>query len=159
MENADVSSSQSTHSKISIQGPKNRSWSGIVFGFLAAITTSFGSIFLKMVDEHKVKVVLFRVLFQFILLMPIVSYKKVGVVGPNLKTNLLLLLRGFLSPCITISLALALIYIPLGDSTAIFYTNPALTVFFACLCLKGKQKVRAPQNSLIIIIVSKKSTK
>jgi len=94
-----------------------------------------------MVDEHKVKVVLFRVLFQFIVLMPIVSYKKVGVVGPNLKTNLLLLLRGFLSPCITISLALALIYIPLGDSTAIFYTSPALTVFFACLCLKGKQEV------------------
>ena len=135
-----ITNSESSSCNSTTKETKTRSWSGIIFGFLAALLTSFGSIFLKIADEHKTKVVLLRVLFQFLVLMPVVSYKKIGVITPNLKTNLLLILRGFLSPFISISLALSLTYLPLGDCTAIFYTNPALTVFFACLCLKGKQK-------------------
>ena len=137
--NTNHSSSSSTASKTSVKKPKTRSWTGIIFGFLSALSSSFGSVFLKMSDEHKIKVVLLRVLLQFLVLMPVVSYKKLGVITSKSKTNLLLILRGALSPCISSCFALSLSYLPLGDSTAIFYTNPALTVFFACLCLKGTQ--------------------
>ena len=135
-----ITNSESSSCNSTTKETGTRSWSGIIFGFMAAFLTSFGSISLKIADEHKTRVVLLRVLFQFLVLMPVVTYKKIGVITPNLKTNLLLILRGFLSPFISISLALSLTYLPLGDSTAIFYTNPALTAFFACLCLKGKQK-------------------
>ena len=134
---ASESASRSPESSISSEKPTNRSWTGIVFGFLAAIITSFGSIMLKITDENKVIVILLRMLFQFIVLLPVVQILKIEYSGPNIKINLLLVLRGVLSPCVTICLALALTYLPLGDSTAIFYTNPVFTVFFACLCLKG----------------------
>ena len=120
---------------------RNRSWTGCFFGFLAAITTSFGSLIIKMTDEPKVLMVLTRLMFQYIMLMPIIQYKKVGVVGKTRKITLLLLLRGFLTPIVSICLALALDYLSLGDTYAIYYTNPAFTVLFACICLKGEIKL------------------
>ena len=129
---------------------RSRSWTGCLFGFLAAITTSFGSLILKITDEHKVLMVLTRLMFQFIMLMPVVQYKKVGVVGKTRKIAFLLLVRGLLTPIISICLALALSYLSLGDTSAIFYTNPAFTVFFACICLKGK--ISNAQSIIISIL-------
>ena len=117
---------------------RKRSWIGCCFGLLAAIFTSLASLILKITDEHKILIVLTRSMFQYIMLMPIVQYKKVSVIGSSRKVTLLLLLTGFLTAIVSICLALALSYLSLGDTYAIFYTNPAFTVFFACICLKGK---------------------
>ena len=117
---------------------QNRSWTGCLFGFSAAMMISFAALILKITDEHKVLITLTRLMFQYIMLMPIIQYKRVDVLGATRKLTLLLLLVGFLGPIVAICLALALNYLSLGDTDAIFYTNPAFTMLFACICLGGE---------------------
>ena len=114
-----------------------RSWTGYVFGLLAAMSSSTGSLFFKITDENKMIVVLVRNVLQFLLLVPVMSFKKVNLSGKTWKTNLLIFLRGILSPSAMIAFGFALNYLTLGDANAIAYTYPALAGFFACICLKG----------------------
>ena len=115
-----------------------QSWSGYLFGILAAIATASGSLFLKLTEEEKLKVVVLRSGLQFVVVLPLITYQKVILHGPNLHINILLIIRGLLGPVGLTFLAYSLNYINLGDAMAIYNTFPALVVFFACVCLKGK---------------------
>ena len=115
-----------------------RSWTGYVFAMLSAIASATGSLFFKITDENKMIVVLVRNMLQFLLLVPLMSFQKIEFVGKTTKTNILLLLRGILSPFAMTGIGLAMNHLTLGDTMAIFYTFPALTGFFACICLKGE---------------------
>lgn len=138
---ASKSSSEEDASSFEVK-KRPRRWTGYLFGAFAAITSATGSLFFKMIDENKLKVVLARYLIQYLILIPIMSYKRIEFSAYDAKTNLLLLLRGFLSPLAMSCLGLSLNYLSLGDTMAIYYIYPSLVVLFACLCLKGENHYR-----------------
>ena len=113
------------------------SWIGYVFGVAAAISSAFANFFFKITHEDKTKAVLLRMLLQYIILIPFMTIQKIDFVINDLKTNVFILIRGFLSSAVMIFLGYSLDYLPLGDAMAIFYAYPVLVVFFACICLKG----------------------
>ena len=111
---------------------------GDIFALLSAVAGAAASLLIKTFREEKVFVVLLRGLFQFLILFPIASYKKVDLLGPNWKFLILLIARGFAGTISTVTLAMSLRFLPLGDATAILYTYPVIVMFFACICLEGK---------------------
>ena len=117
---------------------KPYSWLGYVFALIAAIGSATGSLFFKITDEDKMKVVLIRSILQYLILYPAITWKKGEIVTSNAKTNALLLVRGLLFPTTFGFVGFSLDYLSLGDSMAIFYTYPAMVGLFACICLKGK---------------------
>ena len=116
---------------------KGQSWTGYAFTFLASVFAAIASLLIKITAEDKVLIVLLRYT-QFLVLLPITTYKKVDVLGGNVKTFGLLLLRGIMGSVSMNTYAEALKYLPLGDAGAIVYTFPVFVMLFACMCLKGK---------------------
>ena len=114
-----------------------RSWIGFLFAILAAISSATGSLFFKIVDENKMIVVMIRSIFQFLLFIPIMTVTGKEFAGKDRSTNLLLLIRGSLSPIMMTLIGSSMNYLTLGDAMAIFYTYPALVGVFAWICLRG----------------------
>ena len=125
-------------SKKSIEKTKPSSWLSYFFTLIAAFSSATGSLFLKMAVEDKMKVVLIASMLQYLFLYPVLTWKKLETITPNVKTNALLLIRGLLFPTTFAFVGFSMDYLSLGDSMAIFYTYPAMVGLFACICLKGK---------------------
>ena len=118
--------------------PKSaRSWIGYLFALISAMSSAIGSFFFKTVDENKLVVVMIRSMLQFILFLPAMKFARQELAGENATTNLLLLLRGILSPVIMTMMGFSMNYLTLGDAMAIFYTYPALVGVFAWIILRG----------------------
>ena len=115
-----------------------RSWTAYVYALLASLFAATGGLLTKIAVEDKMLIVLMRSMMQFLILLPMTTYKKIDVLGSNAKTLILLILRGVLGSIGMNTYAEALKYLPLGDVGAIVYTNPILVTLFACICLRGK---------------------
>ena len=120
---------------------QSRKWTGYIFAVFSAFMNANGAMFYKMTSDNKLKVVLIRFICQYLIILPMMSYKRISMSGDNLQINILLLLRGILSPLAMSFIGISLNHLSLGDSTSIFYTFPSLVVFLACLFLKGKKKI------------------
>lgn len=121
-----------------IKNSSKISWIAFVLSVLAAFLSACGNLFLKITEENKMKVVLIRNGMQFLILLPVLTWRKTDLVVMDLKVMLLALLRGIMGPSVLIFVGFSMNYLSLGDAMAIFYTYPVFVGFFACLCLNGK---------------------
>lgn len=115
-----------------------KSWAGYTFALLSSIASAAGVLLIKMSPADKMLIVLLRSMIQFILLLPLVTKKKIDILGSSKTITAMLVMRGTLG-CITMTIyAVALNFLPAGDATALYHIYPALVMLFACICLKGK---------------------
>ncbi|XP_036903290.1 solute carrier family 35 member G1 [Sturnira hondurensis] len=111
---------------------------GLFYTLLSAFLFSVGSLFVKKVqDLHAVEISAFRCVFQMLVVIPCLIYRKTGFIGPK-DQRIFLVLRGVLG-----SIAMILIYYAyqttsLADATVISFSCPVFTSIFACILLKEK---------------------
>ena len=125
------------HDETKTTAKTQRSWTGYILAFMAAMCNAAGAFCFKIIQENKMKVVLIRNMSQFLIIVPIMTYAGIEFWGSDTKTNLLLLLRGIISPIVMTLLGNSMNYLSLGDAIAIFYTYPVLVGIFAWICIKG----------------------
>ncbi|XP_003255287.1 solute carrier family 35 member G1 isoform X1 [Nomascus leucogenys] len=111
---------------------------GLFYTLLSAFLFSLSSLFVKKVqDVHAVEISAFRCVFQMLVVIPCLIYRKTGFIGPK-GQRIFLILRGVLG-----STAMMLIYyayqtMSLADATVITFSSPVFTSIFAWICLKEK---------------------
>ncbi|XP_047558009.1 solute carrier family 35 member G1 isoform X2 [Lutra lutra] len=96
------------------------------------------SLFVKKVqDVHAVEISAFRCVFQMLVIIPCLIYRKTGFIGPK-GQRIFLLLRGVLGSTAMILLYYAFQATSLADATVITFSSPVFTSIFACIFLKEK---------------------
>ena len=130
---------------------RSRSWTGYLFAFLASILAASASLLIKINPEDKMLIVLMRSMLQFLTLLPVTTYKRIDLIGGDLKTLGLMILRGCLATTAINTYVEALKYLPLGDTGAITYTYPVFVNIFAWMCLKGWSFLYINASFLILI--------
>ncbi|XP_032985760.1 solute carrier family 35 member G1 isoform X2 [Rhinolophus ferrumequinum] len=99
---------------------------------------SVGSLFVKKVqDIHAVEISAFRCVFQMLVVIPCLIYRKNGFIGPK-GQRIFLFLRGVLGSTAMILLYYAVQTTSLADATVISFSCPVFTSIFACIFLKEK---------------------
>lgn len=97
-----------------------------------------GSLFVKKVqDIHAVEISAFRCVFQMLVVIPCLIYRKTGFIGPK-DQRIFLILRGVLGSVAMILLYYAFQTTSLADATVISFSCPVFTSIFACIFLKEK---------------------
>ena len=132
-----VSTEKRDKNSSQVKSSKVRSLTGYLLAFASSLSNAGGAYCFKTAGENKLRVVLIRNMFQFLILLPIMTSLKKDFWGSNIKINLLLLLRGILSPIVMTLLGTSMNYLTLGDAIAIFYVYPAFVGVFAWICIRG----------------------
>ncbi|XP_048194627.1 solute carrier family 35 member G1 [Perognathus longimembris pacificus] len=111
---------------------------GLFYTLLSAFLFSVASLFVKKVqDVHAVEISAFRCVFQMLVIIPCLIYRKSGFIGPK-DQQLFLLLRGVLGSTAMILMYYAFQTTSLADATVIAFSCPVFTSLFACIFLKEK---------------------
>ncbi|XP_059968301.1 solute carrier family 35 member G1 [Mesoplodon densirostris] len=111
---------------------------GLFYTLLSAFLFSVGSLFVKKVqDIHAVEISAFRCVFQMLIIIPCLIYRKTGFIGPK-SQRIFLLLRGVLGSSAMILLYYAYQSTSLADATVISFSCPVFTSIIACIFLKEK---------------------
>ncbi|KAM9065662.1 solute carrier family 35 member G1 [Sarcophilus harrisii] len=111
---------------------------GLFYTLLSAFLFSVASLLVKKIqDIHSAEISAFRCVFQMLLVLPCLIYKKTGFVGPKGK-RIFLFLRGVFGSTAMILLYYAFQLMPIADATVITFTSPVFTSFFAWIYLKEK---------------------
>ncbi|KAI4550952.1 hypothetical protein R6Z07F_017751 [Ovis aries] len=111
---------------------------GLFYTLLSAFLFSVGSLFVKKVqDIHAVEISAFRCVFQMLIIIPCLIYRKTGFIGPK-GQRIYLLLRGVLGSNAMILLYYAYQLTSLADATVISFSCPVFTSIIACVFLKEK---------------------
>ncbi|XP_022355688.1 solute carrier family 35 member G1 isoform X3 [Enhydra lutris kenyoni] len=111
---------------------------GLFYTLLSAFLFSVASLFVKKVqDVHAVEISAFRCVFQMLVIIPCLIYRKTGFIGPK-GQRIFLLLRGVLGSTAMILLYYAFQATSLADATVITFSSPVFTSIFACIFLKEK---------------------
>ncbi|XP_004749696.1 solute carrier family 35 member G1 [Mustela erminea] len=111
---------------------------GLFYTLLSAFLFSVASLFVKKVqDVHAVEISAFRCVFQMLVIIPCLIYRKTGFLGPK-GQRIFLLLRGVLGSTAMILLYYAFQATSLADATVITFSSPVFTSIFACIFLKEK---------------------
>ncbi|XP_047682326.1 solute carrier family 35 member G1 isoform X1 [Prionailurus viverrinus] len=111
---------------------------GLFYTLLSAFLFSVGSLFVKKVqDVHAVEISAFRCVFQMLVVIPCLIYRKTGFIGPK-GQRIFLLLRGVLGSTAMILLYYAFQATSLADATVITFSSPVFTSIFAWIFLKEK---------------------
>ena len=112
---------------------------GLACSFLATLFGATGSLIVKFLEDSSPYQIHFaRVSIQFIVLLPLISYRKESIITNNWSTNVFLLIRGALGIPAYICLLYGIQFLPLGDAISISYCHVTLVGIFACICLKGE---------------------
>ncbi|OWK07782.1 SLC35G1, partial [Cervus elaphus hippelaphus] len=97
---------------------------GLFYTLLSAFLFSVGSLFVKKVqDIHAVEISAFRCVFQMLIIVPCLIYRKTGFIGPK-GQRIYLLLRGVLGSNAMILLYYAYQLTSLADATVISFSCP-----------------------------------
>ncbi|XP_040848375.1 solute carrier family 35 member G1 isoform X1 [Ochotona curzoniae] len=111
---------------------------GLFYTLLSAFLFSVGSLFVKKVqDVHAVELSAFRCVFQMLVIIPCLIYRKTGFIGPK-DQRIFLVLRGLLGSSAMILLYYAYKTTSLADATVITFSCPVFTALFAWIFLKEK---------------------
>ncbi|KAM7330164.1 solute carrier family 35 member G1 isoform X1 [Alexandromys fortis] len=111
---------------------------GLFYTVLSAFLFSVASIFVKKVqDVHAVEISAFRCVFQLLVIVPCLIYRKTGFIGPK-GQRLFLLLRGIFGSSAMILMYYAFQTTSLADATVIAFSCPMFTSIFAWIFLKEK---------------------
>ncbi|XP_007949473.1 solute carrier family 35 member G1 [Orycteropus afer afer] len=111
---------------------------GLFYTLLSAFFFSVGSLFVKKVqDIHAVEISAFRCIFQMLVIIPCLIYRKTGFIGPK-DQRIFLILRGLLGSTAMILIYYAFQATSLADATVITFSSPVFTSIFACIFLKEK---------------------
>ncbi|XP_057593356.1 solute carrier family 35 member G1 [Hippopotamus amphibius kiboko] len=111
---------------------------GLFYTLLSAFLFSVGSLFVKKVqDIHAVEISAFRCLFQLLIIIPCLIYRKTGFIGPK-GQRIFLVSRGILGSSAMILLYYAYQSTSLADATVISFSCPVFTSIIACIFLKEK---------------------
>ncbi|XP_058399547.1 solute carrier family 35 member G1 isoform X1 [Diceros bicornis minor] len=111
---------------------------GLFYTFLSAFLFSLSSLLVKKVEDiHAVEISAFRCVFQMIVVIPCLIYRKSGFVGPK-GQRIFLVLRGLLGSASMMFAYYAFQATSLADATVISFSCPVLTSIFACIFLKEK---------------------
>ncbi|KAM7072949.1 solute carrier family 35 member G1 [Molossus nigricans] len=111
---------------------------GLFYTLVSAFLFSVGSLFVKKVqDIHAVEISAFRCVFQMLVVIPCLIYRKSGFIGPK-DQRIFLVLRGTLGSIAMILLYYAFQTTSLADATVISFSCPVFTSIFACIFLKEK---------------------
>ncbi|ELK00898.1 solute carrier family 35 member G1 isoform X1 [Pteropus alecto] len=111
---------------------------GLFYTLLSAFFFSVGSLFVKKVqDVHAVEISAFRCVFQMLVVIPCLIYRKTGFIGPK-GQRIFLFLRGLLGSTAMILLYYAFQTTSLADATVISFSCPVFTAILAWIFLKEK---------------------
>ncbi|XP_008268443.2 solute carrier family 35 member G1 isoform X1 [Oryctolagus cuniculus] len=111
---------------------------GLFYTLLSAFLFSVGSLFVKKVqDVHAVELSAFRCVFQMLVVIPCLIYRKTGFIGPK-GQRIFLILRGLLGSTAMILIYYAFQTTSLADATVITFSSPMFTALFAWIFLKEK---------------------
>ncbi|XP_020012234.2 solute carrier family 35 member G1 [Castor canadensis] len=111
---------------------------GLFYTLLSAFLFSVASLFVKKVqDVHAVEISAFRCVFQMLVIIPCLIYRKTGFIGPK-GQRIFLLLRGVLGSTSMILMYYAFQTTSLADATVIAFSCPVFTSLFAWIFLKEK---------------------
>uniref|UniRef100_A0A0P6JER2 Solute carrier family 35 member G1 n=1 Tax=Heterocephalus glaber TaxID=10181 RepID=A0A0P6JER2_HETGA len=111
---------------------------GLFYTLLSAFLFSVASLFVKKVqDVHAVEISAFRCVFQMLVIIPCLIYRKTGFIGPK-GQRCFLLLRGVLGSTAMILIYYAFQTTSLADATVISFSCPVFTSLFAWIFLKEK---------------------
>ncbi|XP_052568844.1 solute carrier family 35 member G1 [Peromyscus californicus insignis] len=111
---------------------------GLFYTVLSAFLFSVASLFVKKVqDVHAVEISAFRCVFQMLVIIPCLIYRKTGFIGPK-GQRLFLLLRGVFGSSAMILMYYAFQTTSLADATVIAFSCPVFTSIFAWIFLKEK---------------------
>ncbi|XP_036192446.1 solute carrier family 35 member G1 isoform X1 [Myotis myotis] len=111
---------------------------GLFYTLLSAFLFSVASLFVKKVqDLHAVEISAFRCVFQMLVVIPCLIYRKTGFIGPK-DLRIFLILRGVLGSTAMILLYYAFHTTSLADATVVSFSCPVFTSLFACMFLKEK---------------------
>ncbi|CAK8678082.1 unnamed protein product [Clavelina lepadiformis] len=154
-----MKSSQATSSDEAASFPANESkrthqrWLGYVFVLLSCLCVSFAGILLKgSTGATKTHMILLRCIMQYILLVPVLTYRKTNVLGSDIKTFLCLVGRGLFGSLASVFFYLSLDTLTFGNALAIFYTSPAMIGILACICLKETCNVLRIILTIVIFV-------
>ena len=115
---------------------------GLACAFLATLFSASNSLIVKLLKESSPYQTHFaRVSIQFIVLIPLISYRKESIITNNWSTNRFLLIRGALGIPAYLCFLYGIQFLPLGDAVSVSYCHVTLVGIFACTCLKGKTKL------------------
>ncbi|CAK8678088.1 unnamed protein product [Clavelina lepadiformis] len=126
--------------------PKKKPTRSLMFGYLfsvvSALCMALSGICLKLAaGAETTQMVVLTSIIQFLYLIPLITYKKINVLGPNLKTVGFLTIRGVAGSVSIIFFAMSIQHLPVGTVTSIAYIYPALVGLFAWVCLREKCSV------------------
>ncbi|XP_062958413.1 solute carrier family 35 member G1 isoform X2 [Cynocephalus volans] len=111
---------------------------GLFYTLLSAFLFSLGSLFVKKVqDVHAVEISAFRCVFQMLVVIPCLIYRKTGFIGPK-GQRIFLILRGVIGSTAMILIYYAYQTTSLADATVITFSCPVFTSIFAWIFLKEK---------------------
>uniref|UniRef100_A0A8C3VNH8 Solute carrier family 35 member G1 n=1 Tax=Catagonus wagneri TaxID=51154 RepID=A0A8C3VNH8_9CETA len=111
---------------------------GMFYMLLSAFLFSVGALFVKKVqDIHAVEISAFRCVFQMLIIIPCLIYRKTGFIGPK-DQRIFLILRGILGSVSMILIYYAYQSTSLADATVITFSCPVFTSIFACIFLKER---------------------
>ncbi|XP_012999357.1 solute carrier family 35 member G1 isoform X1 [Cavia porcellus] len=111
---------------------------GLFYTLLSAFLFSVASLFVKKVqDVHAVEISAFRCVFQMLVIIPCLIYRKAGFIGPKGQRRFLIL-RGVLGSSAMILLYYAFQTTSLADAMVISFSCPVFTSLFAWIFLKEK---------------------
>ncbi|XP_053441154.1 solute carrier family 35 member G1 [Nycticebus coucang] len=111
---------------------------GLFYTLLSAFLFSLSSLFVKKVqDVHAVEISAFRCVFQMLVIIPCLIYRKTGFIGPK-DRRIFLVLRGVLGSTAMILIYYAFQTMSLADATVITFSSPVFTSIFAWIFLKEK---------------------
>uniref|UniRef100_A0A8C5NXU7 Solute carrier family 35 member G1 n=2 Tax=Jaculus jaculus TaxID=51337 RepID=A0A8C5NXU7_JACJA len=111
---------------------------GLFYTLLSAFLFSVASLFVKKVqDIHAVEISAFRCVFQMLVIIPCLIYRKTGFLGPK-GQRVFLILRGVFGSTAMILIYYAYQMMPLADATVIAFSCPVFTSIFAWIFLKEK---------------------
>ncbi|CAK8678083.1 unnamed protein product [Clavelina lepadiformis] len=138
-----MKSSEDTSSTDAASFPANESkrthhrWLGYIFMVSGSLCIAFAGILLKGAKEAtKTHMLLLRCILQYLMLVPVLTYRKTNVLGPDVKTFLCLLGRGLFGSVSGVFFYSSLNILTFGNALAIFYTSPAMIGILACIFLK-----------------------
>uniref|UniRef100_G1Q5L7 Solute carrier family 35 member G1 n=1 Tax=Myotis lucifugus TaxID=59463 RepID=G1Q5L7_MYOLU len=111
---------------------------GLFYALLSAFLFSVASLLVKKVQGlHPVEISAFRCVFQMLVIIPCLIYRKTGFIGPK-DLRIFLILRGVLGSTGMILLYYAFHMTSLANATVVSFSCPVFTSLFACMFLKEK---------------------
>ncbi|XP_066211268.1 solute carrier family 35 member G1 [Saccopteryx leptura] len=111
---------------------------GLFYTLVSAFLFSVSSLCVKKVqDVHAVEISAFRCVFQMLVIIPCLIYRKSGFIGPK-DQRIFLFLRGVLGSSAMMLLYYAFQTTSLADATVISFSCPVFTSIFAWIFLKEK---------------------